>query len=363
MEKEEEKKFLFSSNSKRGLSTVVATLLIILLVLVAVGIIWVVVRNVIQKGAEEIELGQFSFDLSIKSAYIEGSNVKVSVRRSSGEGEMVGVKFIFSDNLNSFIADRDVPLESLEVRTFTFNSTEVGGIETVQIVSVAPIYKLESGSEKTGSVTDTATISSSGSGDEVGDPYTGYCGDSIIQIPNGDGESEICDGTNLGGETCLSLGFLGGDLFCSSDCLSLNTSSCDAGLPASCDGSWNPPEDEDVECDGGSNCGSDCNCLAGFTANGAGGCDLNPPINNGTIYSVWPTGAVKYFDSEDLPVDVSEYNSYYVNFSDSVENGCFRITWAEYLETNGRSYIRTEYIVNISAGEKYYIWEAGNCGT
>jgi len=168
MGKEEEKKFQILPFSNKGLSTVVATLIIILLVLVAVGIMWVVIRNVIQKGAEEIELGQFTFDLSIKSAYIEGNDVKVTVRRSSGEGEMVGVKFIFSDNLNSFIADRNVPLESLEVRTFTFNSTEVGGIDTVQTVSVAPIYKLESGNEKVGSVTDIATITTSSSGGNDG---------------------------------------------------------------------------------------------------------------------------------------------------------------------------------------------------
>jgi hypothetical protein len=51
-----------------------------------------------------------------------------------------------------------------------------------------------------------------------------------------------------------------------------------------------------------------------------------------------------------------------VNFSNSEENGCFRITWAEYMETNGRSYLRTEFIVNISVGEGYYVWEAYNCG-
>src|SRR3990167_792910 len=41
---------------KRGLDAVVTTLLIILLVLVAVGIIWVVVRNVVQQGSEQIDI-------------------------------------------------------------------------------------------------------------------------------------------------------------------------------------------------------------------------------------------------------------------------------------------------------------------
>jgi len=43
--------------SKRGLSAIVATLLIILLTLIAVGIIWVVIRNVVQSGAEQVDLG------------------------------------------------------------------------------------------------------------------------------------------------------------------------------------------------------------------------------------------------------------------------------------------------------------------
>ena len=41
--------------NKRGLSAIVATLLIILLTLVAVGIIWFAVRNIVQGGADQIE--------------------------------------------------------------------------------------------------------------------------------------------------------------------------------------------------------------------------------------------------------------------------------------------------------------------
>ena len=75
------------------------------------------------------------------------------------------------------------------------------------------------------------------------------------------------------------------------------------------------------------------------------------------------SSAVKYFDSEDLPIDVFGYTLYYVNFSNSAENGCFRITWAEYMDANDRSYLRTEFIVDIGVGETYHVWEAENCGT
>lgn len=53
-------------------------------------------------------------------------------------------------------------------------------------------------------------------------PYTGpFCGDGNVDA------GEVCDGSNLNGETCTSVGsFTGGTLSCASDCLSFVTSSC-----------------------------------------------------------------------------------------------------------------------------------------
>jgi flagellin-like protein len=48
---------------KKGLSAVVTTLIIILLVLVAVGIIWVVVRNVVEEGGSTIDLSVKCLDV------------------------------------------------------------------------------------------------------------------------------------------------------------------------------------------------------------------------------------------------------------------------------------------------------------
>ena len=201
--KKEGKELRILPNSSKGLSTIVATLIIILLVLVAAGIIWVVVRNIITEGAEGIELGRFTFDLSIKSAYIDGTNVKVIVRRSPGGGDLVGVKFIFFNGTHSISADRKIPLSELQEELFSFDSAEVGDIDALQEVSVAPIYESSSGKETVGDITDTATISGSpplgGNGDNgdngdnggTGDPDTGYCGDTIIQNPNGDGVNAV----------------------------------------------------------------------------------------------------------------------------------------------------------------------------
>jgi len=365
---------------KRGLSAIVATLIIILLVLVAVGIVWVVIRNIITEGAEGIELGRFTFDLSIKSAYIDGTNVKVTVRRSPGGGNLIGVKFIFLNSTDSIIVNRNIPLTELQERLFSFDSNDVGDISALQEVSVAPIYESSSGTETVGEITDTATISGSGNGGNGNGGNGGngnggnggnggaVCGDGSLDLGEecDDGNTDDGDGCS---STCQDEG--AGQSFCGDGTCDIieDSSNCpvDCGIPASCDGIWDGNDAGINECDGTplpTNCLSDCTCSVGFTLDGVGGCNLNSPINTGTIFSVWPSGAVKYFDSEDLPTDVSGYTMYYVNFSNSEENGCFRITWAEYMDTNGRSYIRTEFMVNISGGDDdgYLIWEAENCG-
>jgi hypothetical protein len=49
------------------------------------------------------------------------------------------------------------------------------------------------------------------------------CGDNKVQSP------EVCDGTGLAGETCQTLGFLGGTLGCMPDCNSYNLVNCQGG--------------------------------------------------------------------------------------------------------------------------------------
>ena len=55
--------------------------------------------------------------------------------------------------------------------------------------------------------------------DDDGDPET--CGDGRV------GAFEVCDGEALQGETCVSQGYLGGELGCRDDCLEFDTSGCE----------------------------------------------------------------------------------------------------------------------------------------
>ena len=144
--------------NQKGLSAIVSTLIIILIVLVAAGIIWVVVKGIVQEGAEGIELGKFTLDLEIKRAQIENGDVTVVVvRRNPGEGNYVGMNFIFSDGTDSEIIREDTILEELEEQTFTFTLTEIS-TANLETISVAPIFELSSGKESAGDVADSFEV-------------------------------------------------------------------------------------------------------------------------------------------------------------------------------------------------------------
>jgi len=145
--------------NKRGLSAVVITLIIILLVLVAIGIIWVVVRNILSEGSEEVSLGKFMIDLNIEKAYIEGENIKVRTKRNVGRADLIGINFIFSDGTNTKIIKKETNLQELGRYTFIFSQEELEDIGFVKEVSIAPILKLESGKETRGNIVDTKKIS------------------------------------------------------------------------------------------------------------------------------------------------------------------------------------------------------------
>ena len=162
--------FNFSLKNRKGLSAIVATLIIILLVLVAAGIIWVVVRSLVQEGAEGIELGKFTLDLEIKRAQIGNGDVTVVVvRRNPGQGNYIGMNFVFSDGINSEIIRENTTLQELEERSFTFTLTEIS-TSNLKTISVAPIFELSSGKESVGDIADSfdVPLQIGGDGEPIG---------------------------------------------------------------------------------------------------------------------------------------------------------------------------------------------------
>ena len=97
----------------------------------------------------------------------------------------------------------------------------------------------------------------------------GRCGDGILQTAN----AETCDGANLDGQTCLSLGYYGGDLACATDC-TFDRASCEAAGRCG-DGIIQASNAE--TCDGANLNGQTCLSLGyyGGTLACTNGCTLN----------------------------------------------------------------------------------------
>jgi hypothetical protein len=145
---------------KKGLSAVVTTLIIILLVLVAVGIIWVVVRNVVEEGGSTIDLSVKCLDVSVKATgvtcgYTGTKSCNVTYTRESGGDDIDGIKIVYSDGIESLSQDVVGNIEPLVTKTETgFNVTALGNVTSVE---VAVYFGDEGGTPQFCSTTRTFT--------------------------------------------------------------------------------------------------------------------------------------------------------------------------------------------------------------
>lgn len=142
--------------NQKGLSTIVATLIIILLVLVAVGIIWVVVRNVVQGGTQQIDINAKCLEVDVGATNVEciatvdggnDGNCSVTVSRSAGDDEIGGLKLVFTneDAEENFI--HDVPGDLAILDTKTVSNIETG-IVNASSVAVIVYFMDDSGNEQ-----------------------------------------------------------------------------------------------------------------------------------------------------------------------------------------------------------------------
>ncbi len=344
--------------NKRGLSAVVTTLILILLAMVLIGIIWVVIVNIVNQGTENIGIDRFTIDLDIQDAYAnpeDGGNIGVVVKRSSASGDIAGVRFIFFDGVASITVDREISLNPLETRTFNFDASgEVAGIGVGDEVTITPLFETSEGKQEAGTQTDSRIIREYvppvGQGEDEGE---------------GEGENETEEEQNESetiGNECVTNSDCSEGEICSEDNVCIIPVAGDE-----CNDIWDDGDIGQNECDGGTGCRPECFCEEGYSGDGEGNCILDPPVNIGTINSVWNK---VYFDSHDLPRSsqaLTDYIGAYVNFSDSEEKKCFAITFADYIAdpSVNISYVRVDDIFgapNIDAGEEYAIWEANNCG-
>jgi len=117
-------------NNKKGLSMIVSTLIIILLVLVAIGIIWTVVRNVINEGTETVNINSKCLEINLQVTavnceYDEGK-CDVTVERNGGGSAIDGIRYVISDGSGSNYTD-GAGIDELSIST---NETSLGTATT-----------------------------------------------------------------------------------------------------------------------------------------------------------------------------------------------------------------------------------------
>lgn len=148
--------------SKKGLSDIVATLIIILLTLVAVGIIWVVIRNVVNSGASQIDISAKCTAVNLEAVSVNETSpgvYAVTLKRASGGDTIGGIKVsIFNTTANSgvmnFGALTALQTSTVSMNTSANNATVTGGHK----IEYTPFFLDASGNTQLCSQTQTFTF-------------------------------------------------------------------------------------------------------------------------------------------------------------------------------------------------------------
>ncbi len=333
---------LFFKN-KKGLSSIVITLIITLLALVAIGIVWLVIQNLLKTGSSGVGIEKFTVDLKITNAYEQEGNISVFVTRNVGAGDLMGIDLILSDNSNSEVITENTTMLELESDTFSLHPSKLIATQVVS-VSVAPIIKMSDGSEAVGDITDTYYLTSAPSSNPNqtlnNQTQPGACVPDCTNLQCG--WDPIC-GVLCG--TCP-----GTDLCTNGICVSLN---CVPESQATICGSW-------VCGTRVNNCGAEINCGTSCPAqqictNGA--CTPVTPLNNGIVEDAWPGTSGMYFGSSNLSTNVS-YLDDYISFPNSNQSGCLLIAIYQFPLTGyEKSHIGFDFGTSIQVGNAYDIWQ------
>lgn len=109
----------------RGLSDIVTTLIIVLLALVAIGIIWVVINNVVQQGSESVEVSAKCIAVDLDALSVTenpAGTYAVTLKRNAGGEEIAGVKITLFNtvtNVNTGVIEFGDAIGELETSTKT----------------------------------------------------------------------------------------------------------------------------------------------------------------------------------------------------------------------------------------------------
>lgn len=155
---------MIRKNNKRGLSEIVISLIMIVLVLVAISIVWFIVRGILDKGTGQVNLGSDCFELDLSATKVlnaTDNNVSpvtydVTLTRGAGGNDIGGVKIIFtnataSSNYVHNAVGNMAPLETKTVSAAGVTITQANKVEIVpyfldgsgkeQLCTTSTVYK------------------------------------------------------------------------------------------------------------------------------------------------------------------------------------------------------------------------------
>ncbi len=131
--------------SKKGLSAIVVTLIIIVISLVAVGVVWVVVNNLLKSGTGGADIAQKCLNAVVDVTKVNCSNgatTKVCdvqfTRSGTGSDDLGGVKLVFKNatsGATSSLIKLDGNIEELIGKKQTGISTSIlnaNGVDTME---------------------------------------------------------------------------------------------------------------------------------------------------------------------------------------------------------------------------------------
>jgi hypothetical protein len=154
--------------NKKGLSTIVVTLLIILISLVAVGIVWAVVNNMIKGGTQGVEVSAKCLNVVIEPTKVNCSGGTTNVicdvqlmRTGTGSDIIGGVKLLFKNatsGASSSLIRLEGNIEQLIGKKQTGINTTLLSSEGANTLEITAFFKDSGGNDQncaqTGSFTN-----------------------------------------------------------------------------------------------------------------------------------------------------------------------------------------------------------------
>jgi len=266
---------------KRGVSGVISAILLILLAIAAVIIVWGVIRGMVEKGAEDVDLSSLMVNMEIEEATYDGTNAYVRIKRGAGAGDVNKIKIVFTNESDAtYINITTIGLRELETKGFNIQDIWIKNAIKVEIY---PVFIIN-GKEKTGGLADSEELESGSAPPDCIDEC------SALQEPYCDGNLATTCQQNWDGDLCWEWG----------------TIDCGAqGKVCNYYGGWDIRCEEascpDGTCEEGEVCAADCStetwCEDGVNNDEEGGIDCgdddcttgacDPSIIWSDIFSDW----------------------------------------------------------------------------